>query len=63
MVVATNVNLRGGPSTADPVVGRVNFGDRVEFLDEPAPGWARIRHPDTGEAVFMARRFLQPEGG
>ncbi len=58
-VVATSVNLRAGPSTANVVVGRVDFGDRVELLGEPEAGWSRIRHPDTGEAAYMASRFLQ----
>lgn len=61
-VVATAVNLRGGPSTATPVVGRVSFGDEVVLLGDAAPGWSRIRHPETGEEAFMASRFLQPLG-
>ncbi len=61
-VVATAVNLRGGPSTATPVVGRVSFGDEVVLLGDAAPGWSRIRHPETGEDAFMASRFLQPLG-
>lgn len=59
-VVGTSVNLRGGPSTANPVVGRVSFGDELDLLGEASPGWSRIRHPETGEDAFMASRFLQP---
>lgn len=58
-VVATSVNLRAGPSTGNPVVGRVGFGQRVVLVGEPANGWSAIEHPDTGDTVFTASRFLQ----
>jgi hypothetical protein len=59
LVTATAVNLRAGPSTGDPVVGRVNFGTEVVLTRPFADGWAAIEHPDTGQEVFMASRFLQ----
>lgn len=59
-VLGTNVNLRAGPSTGNPVVGRVSFGDRVDVMElDPVPGWMGIRHPETGRTVYMASRFLQ----
>ncbi|MEV8467091.1 SH3 domain-containing protein [Fluviibacterium sp. DFM31] len=59
-VLGTTVNLRAGPSVGDPVVGRVNFGDEVVLLGEERDGWRSIAHPDTGQPVYMASRFLQP---
>jgi hypothetical protein len=58
-VVATSVNLRAGPSTSNPVVGRVSFGQRVIVVDDTGGGWSAIQHPETGDTVFMASRFLQ----
>ncbi|WP_193139804.1 MULTISPECIES: SH3 domain-containing protein [unclassified Meridianimarinicoccus] len=59
-VLGTSVNLRAGPSVSDAVVGRVNFGDEVVLLGEERDGWRSIAHPDTGQPVYMASRFLQP---
>lgn len=59
-VTATSVNLRGGPSTLNAVVGRVSFGDVVELRGEFSGGWAAIRHPDTGETAYISSQFLAP---
>ncbi|QIE41295.1 SH3 domain-containing protein [Meridianimarinicoccus aquatilis] len=59
LVTATSVNLRAGPSTSDAVVGRVNFGVELDLTAPFRDGWASVVHPDTGQEVFMASRFLQ----
>lgn len=59
LVTATSVNLRAGPSTSDQIVGRVNFGVLLDLTAPFADGWASVVHPDTGQEVFMASRFLQ----
>ncbi len=58
MVTADAVNLRAGPSTANPVVGSVGFGDRLERMDDGSGGWSAVRHPQTGQAAYIASRFL-----
>lgn len=60
-VTASAVNLRAGPSTSDAIEGRAARDDRVEFLGNPSPGWAMIRHPDVAEPVYMAARYLEIE--
>lgn len=59
IVIATSVNLRAGPSTAEAVVGRVSQGDLVEVIGPSATGWTGIRHPENGNTVYMASQFLE----
>jgi len=59
LVVGSFVNLRAGPSTDFDVVGQVDFGDTVGLTAPFEDGWASLVHPDTGDEVFMASRFLQ----
>ena len=58
-VAASSVNVREGPSTGNPVVGRVAYADAVEILSEPANGWVEIRIEGDGVYGYMAARFLQ----
>lgn len=59
-VTATAVNLRGGPSTLNAVVGRVSRGDVLEVLGEHSGGWSSITHPSTGETAYISTQFLSP---
>lgn len=58
-VTGNSVNLRAGPSTGNSVLGRAREGDVVEWVSEPAPGWALIRHPDINGDVYMSSNFLR----
>ncbi len=57
-VTGSRVNVREGPSTHFPVVGRVEYGDPVELLAYEDEGWARIRLGEGGTMGFMSRQFL-----
>ncbi|WP_226782202.1 SH3 domain-containing protein [Oceaniglobus trochenteri] len=59
-VTGTTVNLRGGPSTSDAVVGRVRLGQRAEVVEETADGWYRIRTADDGQDGYIFGKFLSP---
>lgn len=64
-VSAERVNVRGGPSTNDPVVGSVEFAEAVQVLSDPAEPWVLIRIEGDGIEGFMASRFLtqtEPQG-
>ena len=64
-VTADAVNVRQGPSTANPVIGRVTRGEAVTMVDEQA-GWVRIRIEGDGVEGFVAARLLtdlDPAGG
>lgn len=58
-VTGTAVNLRAGPSTGSAVLGRAVSGEVVEWLSDPAPGWALIRHPQIDTEVYMSSDFLR----
>ncbi|WP_236637975.1 SH3 domain-containing protein [Mangrovicoccus ximenensis] len=58
-VTGSNVNLRSGPSTGNAVVGQAREGERVEWISEPAPGWALIRHPRYDGDMYMSSNYLQ----
>ncbi|WP_171060592.1 SH3 domain-containing protein [Poseidonocella sp. HB161398] len=57
-VTGSTVNMRAGPSTSDPVVGRAREGERVEWVSEPAPGWALVRHPRYDGDMYMSSAYL-----
>lgn len=58
-VTGTAVNLRAGPSTADPVVGQVTFGQTVRVLRDTEDGWSEIENPANGELAYIASQFLE----
>lgn len=62
-VTGNRVNIRSGPSTANPVVDQVVGDQRVEVLEETPDGWMRIRVVDTGVRAYIFGRFLAPLDG
>ena len=53
------INLRAGAGTSFDVVGQVSADAVVELHRYAGHGWAAVRHPDTGETVFMMSRVLK----
>ena len=62
-VTGNRVNVRSGPSTANPVVDQVVRDQRVKVLDETPDGWMLIRIVDTGTEAYIFGRFLDPLNG
>ena len=55
------VNVRAGPTTDDPVVGRARSGDRaLEF--GRSGGWVRLRLEKAGIDGWMSDRYLARSG-
>ena len=42
-ISGTRVNLRDGPGTIYPIIGKVQLGQKVEVLDDSGSGWLRLR--------------------
>lgn len=42
-VTGTRVNMRDGPGTTYPVIGRATLGQKVEVLNDSGNGWLRLR--------------------
>lgn len=59
-VTGTRVNMRAGPSTANPVIESLPGGTLAEKLGETENGWYQIRALDSGEIGYMSGRFLEP---
>ncbi|WP_108484710.1 SH3 domain-containing protein [Oceaniglobus ichthyenteri] len=60
-VTGTRVNLRGGPSTSDAVVGSVGLGQQAEVLEKSDDGWFRIRTADGGQNGYIYGQFLSQD--
>ena len=56
-VTGSRVNLRGGPGTANAVVGQVTFGAEAEVLSDQ-DGWYQIRLADGSAAGWIFGKFL-----
>ncbi len=57
-VSGRSVNVRGGPSTLDGVVGRLTRGEAVTVLWVEENGWARVRVEGDGIDGYMSMEFL-----
>jgi hypothetical protein len=57
-VTANSVNVRGGPSTQNPVVGRLTRGEEVEVLATDPSGWVQVRVQGDGIEGWVSARLL-----
>lgn len=57
-VAATSVNVRQGPSTDDPVLGRLTRNEAVSLVGDAGDGWVQIRIEGDGIEGFVASRLL-----
>jgi uncharacterized protein YgiM (DUF1202 family) len=56
-VTGSRVNLRGGPGTANAVVGQATFGAEAEVLSD-SNGWYQIRLADGSATGWIFGKFL-----
>ncbi len=57
-VSGRTVNVRSGPSTRKPVVGKLTRGEAVSVVWVEDNGWARIRVEGDGVDGYMSADFL-----
>ena len=57
-VTARSVNVRSGPGTDSPVVGRLTRGEAVSLVWMEDNGWARILIEGDGIAGYVSTDFL-----
>ncbi|WP_071597013.1 SH3 domain-containing protein [Niabella aurantiaca] len=60
-IVGTGINIRKGPGTGEPVVGRAENSEIVTVTREVNDEWAAIRTSE-GISGYIASRFLGPVG-
>lgn len=59
-ISAGSVNVREGPSTEYPVVGRLTRGEAALVIWTEDNGWARISIEGDGLTGYVAGQFLSP---
>lgn len=57
-VAATSINVRQGPSTQDPVLGRLTRNEAVSLVRDAGDGWLQVRIEGDGIEGFVAARLL-----
>lgn len=57
-VTAARVNVRSGPSTANPVLGQVVRAEIVRVISPVENGWVKISVEGDGVEGYMAAKFL-----
>ncbi len=57
-ITASSVNVREGPSTEFPVVGKLSRGEAARLLWTEENGWARIILEGDGMTGFVSGDFL-----
>jgi len=62
MQVVSGVNMRAGPSTANPVITVQRRGTALEVLARDG-AWIEVRNPDTGETGWVYASYLGPAEG
>lgn len=61
-VTGKRVNLRSGPSTTNPIVGRAVRNDSAEVIEILPSGWAKVYILETGIEAYISAQFLSPAG-
>ncbi|QYK41478.1 MAG: SH3 domain-containing protein [Paracoccaceae bacterium] len=57
-VSANAVNVRQGPSTTEPVIGRLTRNEAVTVVENPENGWVLIKIEGDGIQGYVAERLL-----
>ncbi|PSL43835.1 SH3 domain-containing protein [Chitinophaga niastensis] len=56
---STNLNIRKGPGTDQPIVGKAAKGETVSLISKQSDQWWLIR-TDAGEEGYAYAQYLQP---
>ena len=57
---STNLNIRKGPGTDQPIVGKASHGEVVTLLSRSNDQWWLIK-TDAGEEGYAYAQYLRPE--
>ena len=57
---STNLNIRKGPGTDQPIVGKAAHGEVVTVLSQPSDQWWLIK-TDAGEEAYAYAQYLRIE--
>lgn len=60
-VTGRSVNVREGPSTDAPIVGKLLRGDSALMLADNGAGWAQVTVEGDGVTGYVSMDFISPE--
>jgi uncharacterized protein YgiM (DUF1202 family) len=58
---SSNLNIRKGPGTDQPIVGKAAHGEVITLVSQTNPQWWLVR-TDDGEEGYAFTQYLTPEG-
>jgi uncharacterized protein YgiM (DUF1202 family) len=58
---SSNLNIRKGPGTDQPIVGKAAHGEIITLVSQSNPQWWLVR-TDDGEEGYAYTQFLTPQG-
>ncbi|WP_235216141.1 SH3 domain-containing protein [Ruegeria halocynthiae] len=58
-ITGTRVNVRDGPGTIYPIIGKVAIGQKVEVLSESGTGWLRLRVLPAQQVGWISASLVQ----
>lgn len=57
---STNLNIRKGPGTDQPIVGKAAHGEVVTIISQPNDQWWLVK-TDAGEEGYAYAQYLSPQ--
>lgn len=58
-ISGTRVNMRDGPGTIYPIIGKAVIGQKVEVLSESGTGWLRLRVVPTQQIGWISASLVR----
>lgn len=58
-ISGTRVNLRDGPGTIYPIIGKTTIGQKVEVLGESGTGWLRLRVVSAQQVGWISASLVR----
>jgi uncharacterized protein YgiM (DUF1202 family) len=59
---SSNLNIRKGPGTDQPIVGKAGHNDTVTLISKSNDQWWLVR-TESGEEGYAYAQYLTPEAG
>lgn len=58
-IAGTRVNMRDGPGTIYPIIGKGTIGQQVEVFAESGTGWLRLRVVETQQVGWISASLIR----
>ncbi|WP_424832674.1 SH3 domain-containing protein [Ruegeria sp.] len=61
-IIGTRVNLRDGPGTIYPILGKLQLGQEVEVIGDSGTGWLRLRVLPLQQVGWISQSLVSKSG-